>query len=315
MLLSKVPSGVYKVSRGAILVADLPLAFTTRTNWRGSFPRDILCIFCRQHRLSEPVFSIVSISEALSKTSGSYKKLKATDSDVEGTDHANGCIAAAGAKEAMESGGTFRCEVKIYSKFQDLIIECSPKDSYKKQNDSIQNASLKVLVWLDAYFKNLDIPVERLNSSASELDVEFDPENFFKAFALCQPIQFFQHSDTQEGRLGESIAMPEICGPDSGVSPSNGSLSCISYSVMLVIKGESTKELLESSDEFEFEIGSRSVMHQIEAAVMQMTVGQSTFIHMDMPSQDFILAAADDSERILSALYSSELISSSMSTL
>ncbi|PON35087.1 3'-RNA ribose 2'-O-methyltransferase, Hen [Parasponia andersonii] len=308
MVLSKVPSGVYKLSRGAVLAADLPLAFTTRTNWRGSFPRDVLCTFCRQHRLSEPVFSTVSISKAPSKTSGLHKKLKVKDSAVEETDCANGSITAAGAKEAVESGVTFRCEVKIYSKFQDLLIECSPKDSYKKQGDSIQNASLKVLTWLDAYFKNLDIPVERLNCSVCELDIKFNPKSVFEAFALCRPIQFFQHRESPDGRLDESNAMPGqgICGPDSGVSPSNGSLSCISYSVMLVIRSDNTKVLLESSDDFEFEMGSRSVIHQIEAAVMQMTVGQSAFLLADMPSPEFILAAADDSERILSALSSKD---------
>ncbi|KAF4376923.1 hypothetical protein F8388_022639 [Cannabis sativa] len=304
MLLNKVPSGVYKLSRGAILAAHLPSAYTTRTNWRGSFPREILCTFCRQHRLFEPVYSLVSISEAPSETSGSHKKLKLRDSAVEGTDHANGSIVAAGSKEAVESGGTFRCEVKIYSKFQDLIIECSPKESYKKQSDSYQNVSLKVLIWLDAYFMNFNTPLIRLNSSADELDIKFNPTNFFKAFALCRPIQSFLYGDTVEARGDESNAMPgqEIRGPDSGVSPSNGSLACISYSVMLVIKSTNTKELLEHNDEFEFEIGSSSVIHQIEAAIMLMTVGQSAILPMGVHSQELILAATDDSERVLSLL-------------
>ncbi|XP_062093293.1 small RNA 2'-O-methyltransferase [Humulus lupulus] len=308
MLLNKVPSGVYKLSRGAILAADLPLAYTTRANWRGSFPREILCTFCRQHRLSEPIYSTVSISEAPSETSGSHKKLKLRDSAVEETEHANGSIVAAGSKGVVESGGTFRCEVKIYSKFQDLIIECSPKESYKKQSDSYQNASLKVLIWLDAYFMNFNTPVESLNSSACELDIKFNPTNFFKAFALCRPIQSFSYGETQEGRADESNAMPGqgICGPDSGVSPSNGSIACISYSVMSVIKSTNTKELLESSDEFEFEIGSSSVLHQIEAAILQMTVGQSAILHMDVHSPELILAAATDSERILSLLSSKD---------
>lgn len=317
MLLGKVPSGVYKLSRGAILTADLPLAFTTRANWRGSFPRDILCAFCRQHHLSEPVLSPLSISEALCEPSGSHKKLKVIDSAVEGAHCANGCAVADGAKEAAESGGMFRCEVKINSKSQDLIIECSPKESYKKQSDSIQNASLKVLLWLDAYFKNLDIPVERLESYAHELDIKFYRQSFFKAFVLCQSIQMFQHSNSKEGRSHDSNSMPghgiislDIVGPDSGVSPSNGSLSCISYSATLVIESEKKRELLESSDEFEFEIGSRSVISQVEAAVTQMTVGQSAFLCMNLPPQDFVLAAADDSGSILPLLSSGELFSS-----
>lgn len=322
MLLSKVPSGVYKLSRAAILTVDLPLAFTTRTNWRGSIPRDILCAFCRQHRLSEPVFSIVSISEAPSEPSGSHKKLKVIDSAVVGTHCANGCAVSYGLEERAESGGMFRCEVKIYSRSQDLIIDCLPKESYKKQSDSIQKASLKVLLWLDAYFKNLDMPVERLECSAHELDIRFNPQSFSKAFEFCQSIRFFQHCDTQEGGSHDLNFMPghgiislDIDGPDSGISPTNGSLSCISYSVTLVTESENTKELLESSDEFEFEIGSRSVISQLEAAVTQMTVGQSAFLRIDLPPQDFILAAADDSERILSLLSSSELLSFSSLTL
>nr|KYP49629.1 UPF0486 protein C1orf59 isogeny [Cajanus cajan] len=58
MLLGKTPGGIYKLSREAILASELPSKFTTRANWRGSLPRDILCMFCRQHRLSEPLFSI-----------------------------------------------------------------------------------------------------------------------------------------------------------------------------------------------------------------------------------------------------------------
>ncbi|GMN54677.1 hypothetical protein TIFTF001_023794 [Ficus carica] len=313
MLLGKVPSGVYKLSRAAILTADLPLAFTTRTNWRGSIPRDILCAFCRQHRLSEPVFSIVSISEAPSEPSGSHKKLKVIDSAVEGTHCANGCAVSYGLEERAESGGMFRCEVKIYSRSQDLIIDCLPKESYKKHSDSIQKASLKVLLWLDAYFKNLDMPVERLECSAHELDIRFNPQSFSKAFEFCQSIRFFQHCDMQEGGSHDLNFMPghrifsvDIDGPVSGISPTNGSLSCISYSVTLVTESENTKELLESSDEFEFEIGSRSVISQLEAAVTQMTVGQSAFLRIDFPPQDFILAAADDSERILSLLSSKD---------
>ncbi|KAH6821086.1 hypothetical protein C2S53_015369 [Perilla frutescens var. hirtella] len=54
---SKTPSGAYKISRDAILAAQLPFAFTTKSNWRGSFPRDILCAFCRSHHLYDPAKS------------------------------------------------------------------------------------------------------------------------------------------------------------------------------------------------------------------------------------------------------------------
>ncbi|KAF3450281.1 hypothetical protein FNV43_RR06361 [Rhamnella rubrinervis] len=315
MLLSKIPGGVYKLSRGAILTADLPSAFNSRTNWRGSFPREILSIICRQHRLSEPVFSTIRSSEAMSEPSGAHKNLKVVDSTMEERQYANTCAVATGAEEEVESGGTFRCEVKIYSKCQDLIIECSPKDSYKKQVDSMQNASLKVLLLLDSYFKNPDAPVERLNCSANELNIQFYPQNFSKAFGLCRSVHNCWHSEIEVGKLlqsncvdmpytGHGICSLDIEGPDSGVSTSNGCLSCISYSVSLSIRGENTKELLESSDEFEFEIGSGSVISHLETVVTQMTVGQSAYFSMDLPPQELILAAADDCGRILSLLTS-----------
>ncbi|KAK9267549.1 hypothetical protein L1049_009977 [Liquidambar formosana] len=182
MLISKIPVGIYKLSREAILTAELPVVFTTRTNWRGSFPRDLLCTFCRQHRLSEPVFSTVSTLKASSELSGSRKKLKVTESTTEEeAECANRGGTAASDRELAGSGGTFRCEVKIFSKCQDLIIECSPKDSHKKQSDAIQNASLKVLSWLNTYFKEPDMPT----SSADVLGIRFHHQNFFKEFALC----------------------------------------------------------------------------------------------------------------------------------
>ncbi|KAF5811406.1 putative HEN1, double-stranded RNA binding domain 2 [Helianthus annuus] len=59
LLMNKLPTGIYKLSREAVLAAELPPKFRTRSNWRGLFPRDILCTFCRQHRLPEPVFSLI----------------------------------------------------------------------------------------------------------------------------------------------------------------------------------------------------------------------------------------------------------------
>lgn len=53
----RIPDGGYKLSRDAIIAADLPTAFTTRKNWRGSYPRHLLSTFCRLHWLPEPEFS------------------------------------------------------------------------------------------------------------------------------------------------------------------------------------------------------------------------------------------------------------------
>ncbi|XP_037493379.1 small RNA 2'-O-methyltransferase, partial [Jatropha curcas] len=315
MLISKMPGGNYKLSREAILAAELPSIFTTKSNWRGSFPREILCSFCRQHRLSEPVFSTTTLPESC--LSRSNKKVKVTEAVEQNTEYANGIGTAVDHHKSVEYGSIFRCEIKIYSKCQDLIIECAPKGIYKKQNDSIHNASLKVLSWLSEYFKDPSMPVENLNYLADVLDIRFCPENFFKEFLLCPSFHNIQHRGKQGGKLtearnmnvsstspGQDVCSLSIEGPDSGAYPSNGSLLCISYSVSLVTDDNQVKELLESNDEFEFEMGTGAVICPLEAVLTQMSVGQSAFFRMDLPPQEFILAAADDSERIISLLSS-----------
>jgi hypothetical protein len=318
MLISKIPSGVYKLSREAVLTAELPLVFTTRANWRGSLPREILCMFCRQHRLSEPNFSVVSTPlKGLSESTKSHKKLQGIDSTEEEIECANGGAIATG---TSESAVTYQCEVKIFSKCQHLIIECSPKNSFKKQNDSIQNTSLKVLSWLNEYFRDIDMPLEKLNSTADILNIRICHENFFKEFALCQSTHNFYHSETRGLKFLEpnSLSMLNTMpgqvvfslnneGPDSGVYPSNGSLLFISYSVSLVTEDEHTKVILESSDEFEFEIGAGAVIPHLEAVVTQLSVGQSACFKTDLAPKEFILAAAVDSARSFSLLSSGEL--------
>ncbi|KAE8008261.1 hypothetical protein FH972_004790 [Carpinus fangiana] len=318
MLISKIPSGVYKLSREAVLTAELPSVFTTRANWRGSLPREILCMFCRQHRLSEPNFSVVSTPlKGLSESTKSHKKLQGIDSTKEEIECAKGGAIATSTSESAESAVTYQCEVKIFSKCQHLIIECFPKDSFKKQNDSIQNTSLKVLSWLNEYFRDIDMPLEKLNSTADILNIRICHENFFKEFALCRSIHNFYHSETQGVKFLEpnSLSMLNTMpgqvvfslnneGPDSGVCPSNGSLLFISYSVSLVREDEHMKVILESSDEFEFEIGAGAVIPHLEAVVTQLSVGQSACFKTDLAPKVFILAAAVDSARNFSLLSS-----------
>ncbi|KAL9452885.1 hypothetical protein AB3S75_008634 [Citrus x aurantiifolia] len=309
MLIHLTPSGVYKLSREAILTAELPMAFTTRTNWRGSFPREMLFMFCRQHWLSEPVFSTCSNSlKESSESSRFYEKSAALESAETGKECTSG--------DGTAASDNVRCEVKIFSKSRDPILECSPKEFYKKQNESIENASLKVLSWLNAYFKDPDIPLEKLNNLVGALDIQCYPQNFFKKFSSYR----FIHN-VQQRKMGEKLlqansinmlnAIPEhgiyclsIGGPDSGIYPSNGCLSFISYSVSLLIEGETMKELLESREEFEFEMGTGAVIPQVEVVTTQMSVGQSTCFCKELPPQELILAAADDSARIFSLLSS-----------
>ncbi|KAL7102584.1 hypothetical protein ACP275_08G128900 [Erythranthe tilingii] len=280
MLVNKIPSGAYKISRDAILAANLPLAFTTKSNWRGSFPRDILSTFCRFHYLSEPVFSTQSnSSDASLDLPGSRKKLKVTQSSKE------------------EKTEAFSCEVKIYSKNQELILQCSPQETHRKQTDAVQIAALKVLSWLNMFFENPNVSSEKLNLLAENLDIHFTPRYFFKEFALC-------HSMHNNKAAENEPSLIDITGENSGATPSNGSLVCISYSVSLFREEDSIKESLESCKEFEFEIGNEAVLPYIESAVAQMAIGQSAYFQVDLPSDEFILAAAVDSGSALSLLSS-----------
>ncbi|CAL0329585.1 unnamed protein product [Lupinus luteus] len=278
MLIGKTPGGIYKLSREAMLTAELPSRFTTRANWRGSLPRDILCMFCRQHHLSEPVFSI----------------------------HPS---------KAVSESEMFKCELKLLSRHEDLIIKCFPEDSFKKQNNAIQNASLILLSWLNKYFKNILVPFEKLDETV-DFDIQIYSRNIFKGISACQSLHNGQLNAIELHKILESICANssyiisgngvcslKIDGPDSGVCPCNGSLACISYSVSLIVEGENIKEMIEVCNDFEFEVGVGAVISYVEEVVMQMSVGQSAYFTTNsLP--DFIFASASDSAKIMSLLSS-----------
>ncbi|KAL8108480.1 hypothetical protein AgCh_024799 [Apium graveolens] len=291
IVINKMPDGVYKLSREAILAAELPIAFTTRSNWRGSYPRDILCTFCRQHRLSVP--EIIPLEN--SEVPGLHKKLKLTDSREQETNGGSLAGSAAGV------GGTFKCEIKIISRSQELILWCTPKESFKKQSDAIQDAALKILTWLNNYFKNPKMSVENLTTSAHEIDIQFYPR-CFKEFELCLVVNNTSRLLNSDC-LSDNTDSVNDSDDMSGVSLSTGSLACISYSIYL-LAGDCGKELLERSEEFEFEIGSKAVFSHLEAAVTKMSVGQSVSYKAEVLSRELIMSAATDSERILSLLNS-----------
>lgn len=310
MLINKIPSGIYKLSREAILVAELPEAFTTKSNWRGSYPRELLCAFCRQHRLSEPVFSPVSNHLVSLPESPSHKRLNVTESDDKEV-YGGGDVDGSKPGEPKE---TFRCNIIILSKCQDVILECSPKESFKKQNDAIQSAALKVMLWLNIYFKKIDTPLEELTSYSDAFDILLHPEAFIKAFSLCVSVLTLKRSiDNNESRVINPNCMNQlnciasdfhIDGQGSGVCPSNGYLVCIAYSTSLVKEGEVMKELIESCEEFEFEVGTGAVISSIEAIVVQMSIGQSAWFYVELPPHELILASARDCSRLLPLLSS-----------
>lgn len=313
MLLGKTPGGIYKLSREAILASELPSKFTTRANWRGSLPRDILCMFCRQHRLSEPLFSFHPFKTS-SLLSGSC--LKVAESGDNMIEHINGvCVTS-----SMHSDSElFKCEIKLLSRCGDLIILCSPKDGYKKQNDAIQNASLKVLSWLNMWFKSRILPFERLCETADDFNIQIYSNNIISEILAgqsthngqlnaiqCNKLVEPTYMNSSFDMLGNMVQSLKIEGPYSGVCPCNGSLPCIRYSVSLSVESQNVKEVIEVCDEFEFEVGVGATVSYIEEVVMQMSVGQYAYFSINFLSSDLIFASAGESVKMLSLLSSSE---------
>ncbi|KAL9224853.1 hypothetical protein vseg_000848 [Gypsophila vaccaria] len=313
MLVSKTPDGLFKLSRDAITVADLPVVFTTKTNWRGSLPRDLLCAFCRQHRLSEPIFTVVCNSLNSNQESCQSHNLAAGDTKAEALSE-NG-VSTTSSQTSLEIE-TFRCNIKLFSKNQDLILECSPEESFEKQGDAVQSASLKALLWFNMYCKQPKLYLEKLSVSGVCHELKCNSSSFFKEFYFCQLMHEALQPrdvvggrkrnrdlmDSQNGLINEHLSME---GTVSASPPSFGSLVCISYTVYLVSEGTEIREMLEKSDELEFEIGTGAVISCIEAAVLKMKVGQSMCLHIDLPAKELILASAMDYHKVLSFLSSS----------
>ncbi|KAG5029189.1 hypothetical protein JHK85_013142 [Glycine max] len=313
MLLGKTPGGIYKLSREAMLASELPSRFTSRANWRGSLPRDILCMFCRQHRLSEPLFSFHPI-KTTSGLSGSCLKVAESDENV--IECVNGVSVTSPKHSDSE---LFKCEIKLLSRCGDLILSCSPKDCYKKQNDAIQNASLKVLSWLNMCFRSMILPFEQLYETADNFNIQIYFKNIIRDILAGQSTHNGQLNGIQCNNLVESIYMNSSCdmlgnivhslkieGPYSGVCPSNGSLPCIRYSVSLAVEGENLKEVIEVCDEFEFEVGIGAVVSYVEDVVMQMSVGQCAYFSSNLLTTELIFASAGDSVKMLASLSSKD---------
>ncbi|KAL9272746.1 Small RNA 2'-O-methyltransferase-like protein [Drosera capensis] len=312
----KSPSGMYKLSREVVLVAELPSVFTSKAQWRGSLPRELLSTFCRRHRLSEPVLNVIFDPVVPAHESAcSFENSDTVDSTVDSRNSTVSSVTVNG-NESTVVEGTFTCEVRLMSKSQELVLEYCLKDSYKKQFDAIQNAALRVLSWLSVYFKQQDTPLEDISSSGVELGIQCNHSNISREFALCWLMHSVQQrSGSQDSnsscchqlnrpnsKLSHQTDELHIEGAESGTYPSNGSLVCIRYVVSLVNDSGSRKEAIENADEFEFEIGTGAVIPCVEDAVMQITVAQSASFYTELPPCELILAAAADSSKMLSVL-------------
>lgn len=288
MLLGKVPDGHYILSREAILAADLPITFTSRTNWRGPLPRDLLCVFCHRHRLLEPIFSTRTVDPSENHVVENCKRIKLPDKHT-------------ATKKASDKPLTHKCDVKIMSKNRDLLLECMPDSTYKKESDAIQSVALKVLSWLNKYFVQLDMPIDELTSFGFANDIHVQPIYFCKEFEMLtklhgakQNSNFGKNTPLQHVKERNDPTLVDIKGDNSGVSPSSGSLACISYSVMLKGEEDHVEHVIESNDEFEFEIGTGTVISYIESCVTKLSVDQSAKFVTELPSRDVLLAAAGE---------------------
>ncbi|KAL9673177.1 hypothetical protein QQ045_029431 [Rhodiola kirilowii] len=313
MIISKVPSCIYKLSREATLTAELPVMFTSRTNWRGSLPRELLFTFCRQHRLSEPVLCIESLPGTSYKSQGPCEKLEvmtaATNSKSSGVD-VSSCD-----ENSSKLKYSFKCAIIIFKR-EKLILEYVPKGTHKKQQDAVQSSSLAVLLLFDKFLKEPGMSLESLLSSATELQINIDGPSFQKEFAMCQFV--YNIRDGNEAEFGTALhsngktklviaQATEVCSSQSdngacGIVVTNGCLVCVSCAVSLVKEGENGKELLESSNHFEFEIGVGAVLSHLELLVTQMTVNQSSSFHMEQPPYLILAAAGDSSSDIPSEM-------------
>ncbi|CAA7394053.1 unnamed protein product [Spirodela intermedia] len=285
MLLGMTPDGCYKLSREAILAVKLPSSFTTKSNWRGHSPRDLLCMFCRHHRLMEPLFSV--------------KELPAPSGASQGLDQL----------KSSEGLGVFACEVKILSKQQDPILECLG-DGCKKQTDAVQKAALSALSWLDRCFKRLCVPLEEPSSSSSSSgsaqQIRVYPERFSQELAHCFAVHARRPRERDSPRMQPTqpgLVSFRVEGLESGAPPAVGSLVSISYTISLVGGAEEgSRQTLESRDELEFELGTGAVIDHVEACVSQMSTGQSAQFTISLPSRELVLAASGQSAELISPL-------------
>ncbi|XP_078437263.1 small RNA 2'-O-methyltransferase-like [Wolffia australiana] len=276
MLLGMTPEGCYKLSRGAMLIAKLPSAFTSKSNWRGHFPRELLSMFCRNHRLMEPLFLI--------------KEIPLKDSHQ--------------TEEKISEGSTiFVCKVQVLSKRQELLLEFIGK-SCKKQVDAVQKAALSTLSWLNAWFEH-----NQGNSITDSTSLKCpDAERFISEFSSYSAV----HARLQDGNIRtdkdeeSNLISLQIKGPETVMPPLTlGSLVLISYFVHLVdYEGDDCeRHTLESKEKFEFELGVGAVIDHIEYCVSQMCVGQTAqFITSHLPRRELVLAASGQSAELLSSL-------------
>ncbi|KAF3530438.1 hypothetical protein DY000_02037595 [Brassica cretica] len=252
-------------------------------------------------QLAEPVFTTSTApAKSMSDLLSSFNKIK-DDSDNQYLSRGNW--------EMPGSGKGYRCEVKIFSKSQDLVLDCSLKKLYEKENDAIQNAALKALSWFSMFFGDMDVESLEACYTDDDLNIQFNQRNRFKetfpSSRVYELPEIIRNGDLYKSRRSMGM-MPWEKKRVQNIA--NGSLVSICYSVYLKKdaeyskKGKSLKELIESNEGIEFEVGHGSMNPHLESVVTQMSVGQYVCFSTGLPAEGLVLAAANDTAKALSLL-------------
>jgi small RNA 2'-O-methyltransferase len=262
MLLGQLPDGYYKLSREAVLTAELPSSYS-RANWRGSLPRDLLSFFCRNHRLSQPLFSV--------------QKVASSDSNSTNSDNMS----------------SLRCEVRILSRTEEPLVVCSFLETYQKESDAIQNSALKVLNWFKVHFMQFGLLEDEPLEIAPAECFKLYPKAILEEFSLWTSVfaKSLCNYPTSNEALEDGVVLSNIEGLDSGVIPTVGTVASVSYEVWLVREGDGKRYLVEKNEEFEFEVGSSAVICPMEVCITQLSVHQSAKFTVGPPPRGVILAA------------------------
>ncbi|KAJ7565456.1 hypothetical protein O6H91_02G061700 [Diphasiastrum complanatum] len=161
-LLGRFPGGNYKLSRDALLTAELPTTYTSKTQWRGLLPRPLLFDFCHQYHLPDPVFFLFHCEERESISFHASEKCNGMqvddDQEVQLSVQEYGkkfsedfCVQYENGKQqrpGTDIQGPYKCKVKII--LEDYrVVEFESERIFRNRNDAIQSAALKTLLSLD----------------------------------------------------------------------------------------------------------------------------------------------------------------------
>lgn len=286
----KSPRGGYKLSRNAVLAAELPTSYTSRNQWRGSLPKAILTAWCQHHHLPDPSFSLFSsgcrnsgsaITQEVAHAQSGKAEIDDAPKQLTWDDGAN--------KEKDSAGGPFESRVTVQWK-DGTVITCLSENPFRSQVEAKQSASLgalhQVISMFDAHLDALgdDHPFRVIPDKRNGL--------------ICCPESGMLMGVEKDGTSATGLRI--IDGNEIfGQSPVHGSMVCVAYEVDLSpLNWERSQHLttpeqfirVESNNEFEFELGSNAIVPQLEYCVSTMSVGQTATFFTRSPPHGLLLA-------------------------